>query len=243
MSLRHVLQAGLFMAALLPAAANAAFTIVSSVGGSPTGTTKENFDSLTLGTLSPQVTGTGITVLIQPNAQVVVGSAPGIYAAPNLSGGNGAGFGPGGTNQPDGANSTPYLTAGSTGAIGFGSASIELLLPVEAKYLGLLWGSIDGYNTLSFYDGAMLIGSITGSDVAPLPNGDQGPDGTRYVNINSTIAFDRVVATSSQFAFEFDNVAFNDKPINIEVPEPGTIAILGSALLGLGIMRRRRATA
>jgi hypothetical protein len=243
MKLGRFLQAGIVFAALAPAIASASpFTHVSSVGGAPTGVTKENFDNLILGTLSPQVTGTGISVQIQPDAAVVLGSVSGVYAAPNLSGGNGLGFGPGGTDQADGANATPYLTSGSTGSLA--NAAISLTLPFDAKYIGLLWGSVDGYNTLSFYDSTdTLIGQITGADVAALPNGDQGPQGTRYVNINSNVEFRKVVATSTQFAFEFDNVAFNDRPIIIETPEPGTLAILGTALLGLGAIRRRRATA
>jgi hypothetical protein len=46
------------------------------------------------------------------------------------------------------------------------------------------------------------------------------------VNINSTLGFDSVVATSSQYAFEFDNVAYSATP----VPEPTTM-IAGALLL------------
>jgi hypothetical protein len=90
---------------------------------------------------------------------------------------------------------------------------------------------------LSFYDGATLVGSITGSDVTASPNGDQSINGTLYVNIDATgaTAFDRVVATSSQYAFEFDNVAFNPDP----VPEPMGLSLFGTALLGLFAVRRR----
>lgn len=237
MSFRKLLCAGVVIAAGVPSLANAALMIVSSVGGAPTGVVKENFDGLTLGSVSGQVTPTGITVNFTPNAAAVTGSKSGTYAAPFLSGGNGLGFGPGGTDQANGADATTYLTSGSTGSAA--GAAVALVLPFEAKYLGVLWGSVDDYNTLTFYNGAILVGTLTGLDVDASPTGDQGPDGTRYVNINSTLAFDRVVATSSRFAFEFDNVAFNETPI-VGVPEPMTLTLFGAGLLGLGLARRGR---
>ncbi|MBK1662268.1 Npun_F0296 family exosortase-dependent surface protein [Paracraurococcus ruber] len=237
MSLRHLLLSGFAALTLGAATAEASpLSIVSSVGGAPTGAVRENFDDLALGNTSGQTTATGITVQIGGDAAIVQGSVGGRYAAPSLSGGNGAGFGPGGTAQGDGANGTAYLTTGSTGTDS-GSA-ITLLLPSAMQYFGLLWGSVDGYNTLSFFKGNSLVGAVTGGDVAPLPNGDQGPQGTRYVNITSSTAFDRVVATSSSYAFEFDNVAFNLNPVG--VPEPGTLALVAAGLLGLGAARRAR---
>jgi hypothetical protein len=117
---------------------------------------------------------------------------------------------------------------------------VEILLPNNGglgyDYFGLLWGSVDGYNTLAFYDGMTLVGSVTGSNVTASPNGNQGVNGTLYVNINSTLPFNRVVATATQYAFEFDNIAFN----RAEVPEPGTLALLGLGLLGVSAARRRK---
>jgi hypothetical protein len=56
------------------------------------------------------------------------------------------------------------------------------------------------------------------------------------INANSGSAFDRVVATSSQYAFEFDNVAFSKNP----VPEPVSLGLLGTGVLGLLLVKRRR---
>ena len=214
--------------------ASAALVVSGSVGGAPTGALLENFDRLELGSAGTGVGAlpSGIKVSFTPNAQAVQGSVSGQYAAPFLSGGNGTGFGS--PNQPDGVNTTTYLTSGSTGIEG--GAAVTLELPFLAKYFGLLWGSVDDYNTLSFYNGADLVGSITGLDVTASPNGDQGVNGTLYVNITSDVAFDRVVATSSQFAFEFDNVALSRTPI----PEPASLALLGLGLLGLGAAARAR---
>ena len=140
------------------------------------------------------------------------GSQSGLYAAPYLSNGNGTVFG----DPNNGPDATTYLSTGV--------GSVTLALPGEEKYVGLLWGSVDSYNTLSLYNGLTLVGTVTGTDVTASANGDQGELGTFYVNINSTDSFDRLVATSSSYAFEFDNVAYNTSA----VPEPSSF-VLGSS--------------
>ena len=132
------------------------------------------------------------------------------------------------TNGPD---ATTYLTTG----IG----SVTLTLPGQEMYVGLLWGSVDNYNTLSLYNGATLVGTVTGTDVTASANGDQGEFGTFYVNINSTESFNSIVATSSSYAFEFDNVAFNPT----SVPEPSTFVLSligGVGVIGFNLMRKNR---
>jgi hypothetical protein len=232
--------------------AQAALSVSSVQGGAATGSVRYNFDNMTLtnGQLpaSSQVVAPSfgdpslaMTVNITPNARVVQGST-GQYAAPFLTLSNGIGFGPNGTDQANvpGANTTTYLTAGSTGATA--GAQIELVLPFSAQYFGILWGSIDSYNTLRFFDGATLVGTLTGSNVTATPTGSQSADGTRYVNITSTTAFNRVVATSTDFAFEFDNVALARDPGGADpsiVPAPAALALFGLGLLALGALRRR----
>ncbi len=213
--------------ALAGSAANAVVTLSGSVGGVPTGVTYENFDSLSLGA-GPQVTGSGISVSFSgTNGGVVNGAQSGKYAAPYISGGNGASFG-----NPDGVDTTNYLSTG----IG----SVILDLPGYHQYFGLLWGSVDSYNSVDFYDGANLLASFSGLDVTAAANGDQGASGTYYVNINSDQAFNRVVARSTSYAFEFDNVSFNTGPVSNEVPAPATLALLGLGLAGVGFARRRK---
>ena len=200
--------------------ARASITIDASVGGAPTGVNYANFDTLPLG--SAGGTSSGITVSFGGDAQAVQGSQSGVYAAPYLSNGNGTLFG----DSSNGPDTTTYLSTG----IG----SVTLDMPGQEKYVGLLWGSVDSYNTLSLYNGSTLVGSLTGTDVTSNANGNQGELGTFYVNINSTESFDRVVATSSSYAFEFDNVAYNATA----VPEPSSfvLAIFG----GMGMFTYAR---
>jgi hypothetical protein len=192
--------------------ARAGITISSSVGGAPAGANYANFDGVPLGAAGG--TSNGITVSFAGDAQAVQGSQSGVYAAPYLSSGNGTLFGDP-TNGPD---ATTYLTTGV--------GSVTLTLPGQENYLGLLWGSVDSYNTLSLYDGSALVKSFTGTDVTSSASGDQGMLGTFYVNINSTDSFDRVVATSTSYAFEFDNVAYSAAA----VPEPSSFIL---ALIGV----------
>lgn len=235
-----VLVSALGLAALVGSAQASVISVSSLVGGAPTGVTLDNLNWLDTGTAGGVSTQTGLEVVFTPNAKAVTGSVSGRYAAPFLSGGNGSGFGdPIGSNQANGVDTTTYITSGSTGATA--GAAVDLLLPDNGgtgyKYFGLLWGSVDAYNTLSFFDGGSLIGELTGNDVFSSPVGDRGENGTVYVNLNSTASFDRVVATSSNYAFEFDNVAFNE---TVPVPAPGALALFGFGLMGLGLASRRR---
>lgn len=223
----------------LPAASHAALSISAIQGGSPSdGNARENFDALTLGSVS-QLTSTGITVNFSGGAGAVAGSLPNVYAAPFLSGSNGNGFGPGGTNQALGADATTFLSTAAALNGGFGA--VELLLPVASSYLGLLWGSIGVDDTLELFDGLTLVGSLRGSQVTANPDGNTGVSGTRYVNLVSTNPFNRIVASNRTGAFEFDNLALNVGPS--VVPLPTTLWLAGLGLLGLALTRNARANA
>lgn len=107
------------------------------------------------------------------------------------------------------------------------------------NYFGLYWGSMDDYNTLSFYSNGSLIASITGAQViaSGVALGDQtSPGANRYVNFLFDTTFDRIDFTTTNYAFETDNHAF----AKVSVPEPATLGLFGLGLLGAGLARRRR---
>jgi hypothetical protein len=211
-------------------AADCVLTPTGGVGGAPSGVARVNFDNLPAGTLGvanltagvPYVasgpSGT-VTVTKYGDAGTITGEfplvgTPNINAQPVLSGGNGLGFGPGGGDQPNGQDTTVYLKTGTATAASGTSATnrVEILFPGPQLYMGILWGSIDDANRLTFYNGNTVVGEVTGVQVAPFVDGNQEAQGTFYVNITSTCPFDRVVASSGFTTFEFDNIAYNATP-------------------------------
>lgn len=177
---------------------------------SPYSVTVENFN----GGLSAGWTWTG-------SYEIVNGSLEGKYSAP------------GGI---DGATKdlTDYVTAPRSDSSGSGSVRVTGL-PVS-NYFGLWWGSMDTYNTLTFYNGDLVVATITGTDVAVGndANGNQIiPATNHYVNFLGLPNFDSFEMSSSQFAFEADNIAVGNVPI------PPALWLLGSGLLGLIGIRRR----
>ncbi len=134
------------------------------------------------------------------------------------------------TAQPPGSTGNFWSIGTSGGQDGPGVVA----LAGGASYYGFLWGSPDTYNTVSFYDGATLLGSFTGAAVWPPANGDQsiGRFFNAYAGSGETIT--SIMFTSTGNAFETDNHAV------VAVPEPETYALMLAGLTAVGFVARRR---
>jgi hypothetical protein len=134
---------------------------------------------------------------------------------------------------PFGDDTQYYSTGAGTTTVTFDETS---------TYLGLLWGSVDGYNGIEFYDGSTLIGTIGGSAIRNPANGDQGIGGTFYVNFEVAGGFNKIKLISTGYSFEIDDLAYGAEYERIaDVPEPTSILLAGASLFALGYARRRRA--
>jgi hypothetical protein len=130
-----------------------------------------------------------------------------------------------------------------------GGGTITITFKTAQTAFALLWGSIDGtgtnMNRVTVENGSTVVGTVTGADAASAlgngfePNGGQGTGGSGYITINSGTAFTTLVFTSMQPSFEFTGIVGSTDPIG--TPEPMSLAMLGTGLLGLGAVLRRRA--
>jgi len=120
------------------------------------------------------------------------------------------------------ADDTWYLTvpknllAGNSATISFDS---------DYNYLGFFWGSIDTYNTIEFFDNDSLVATYKGDYVSSGSGNQTAADTNKYVNFFMSHSFDAIKLTSTNYAFELDNLAV------AVVPVPGAV-LLG--FLGLG---------
>lgn len=129
---------------------------------------------------------------------------------------------------------------------------LSLFPGYKISYLGLYYGSIDTYNNVAFYQGNSLItqasglmqdGVITGAEVLASQSGSSGnqflPGSNVYVNLDFSALenFTAFEFRTTGVAFELDNIVVGLS----EVPEPGSLALMGAGLLGLAGLRRRSA--
>lgn len=151
--------------------------------------------------------------------QLVLGSQANLYA------------------QPAGTD-TQFLAVPNPNANG----SATFTLGAESDYFGLFWGSVDAFNSISFYLGGNLISTYTGADLvgAQFANGDQvSYNSNRYINFDfGSEKFDTVKLSSTNFAFESDNHAFRNLAT---VSEPSTLLLVIGGLLSLAGVRMRKA--
>ena len=131
---------------------------------------------------------------------------------------------------------TVYLTVPDTalGRTGMVNASVSANLG-PLNYFGLYWGSVDRYNSLTLSSGGSVVATVSFDWTV------DGMPRNRYVNVqlDSGQTYDSVQLISNGVAFESDNHVFG----YVEVPEPASPMLLGSGLLALAALRRRRAPA
>lgn len=114
--------------------------------------------------------------------------------------------------------------------------------PVD--YVGFFWGSPDNSNWVSLYDGSTQIGAYVGG---PSAEGDGSPIGIQagYVDFSASAGEEITsieLLNAGSFWFETDNLSYQEAPVSsTPTPEPGSFLLLGSGLVGLAGMLRRKA--
>jgi hypothetical protein len=216
MSIEKKLLTDVLRAALLAACAGAAQATTVGI----------SFDS------APAVDGSGLTTPI--TGATVYNFDSGMPAG--YAGGGGIVVGSSGTFAAPADDPTHYLSVALNVPNG-----VEIAHFGQAyNYFGLYWGSIDGYNSLSFLSNNSVVATFTGADViaAGAQFGDRfGAGANRYVNfLFSDGSFDSVQLTSTNYAFESDNHAVANVAA---VPEPGTLGLMSLGLVAAALARRR----
>ncbi len=166
----------------------------------------------------------GVTVTVGSDVAgggIVEGSSN-IYSAPKTG--------------PATSYAKPYLSTE------LGTITVTFATPLA--YLGLLWGTIDatgemGPNQITFLRDGATVGTVTGDDVYAAAASPLVYNSSAYTMINDLSGkFDSVQFSSGTVSFEA--AAFQVSTKNVFVPEPASLALLGTLLASGSLARRRR---
>ena len=134
--LKHTLLAAI---ALLAFSTPAHAVISYNFGAPQSGSLLETFESIPLGSANGTYALSGFGGTMTLTRGHIVQGTTSTYAKPYL-------------------DNTQYVSLN-----GNGSAVFSLSQPTN--YFGILWGSVDTYNSLSFYNGSTLLGTIVGQTI------------------------------------------------------------------------------
>lgn len=218
--MKNVLIAALFV---VSAGAQAGIITVGGINETPTNGFTSSVASCTIDFNGGNASNAcGATYTLSGPGNIVQGSVSGQHATPA-------------------GDTSHYLTVGPSAG-----NNVQVALSAQANYFGFYAGSLDTYNMVSFFLNSDMVDSFTGSDINAVAFPGQGTTGNQaqaaYINYytSGAVEFNRVVFSSSSNAFETDNHAYAIATPPGQVPLPGTVALLGVGMAGLGALRRRR---
>jgi len=143
-------------------------------------------------------------------------------------------------------NNTPltnqtYFSVGGVDSNDDGANSpVTLSFSTPQSVFQILWGSIDTYNTIEFFDGGSSILALTGQDLIDffLELDGTGPNFELVALLEFDFSdleqtFDSIQFTSTSAAFEFALAQ------SVPAPAAGLLLLTGLALMGAAARRRR----